>query len=138
MACILIVEDNPTNMKLAAYLLEHAGHAVLKAEDAVAGLRLAHEQHPDLMLMDIQLPGMDGVSALKELRAESDTAQLKVAALTAYAMKGDRERLLAAGFDGYFAKPIHHKEFLAGVGAMLDGASGGQFGAVSGEDDDHG
>jgi two-component system cell cycle response regulator DivK len=133
MACILIVEDNPLNMKLVARLLEHAGHAVLRAEDAVAGLRLAHERHPDMVLMDIQLPGMDGITALKALRAESDTAQLKIAALTAHAMKGDCERLLAQGFDGYFAKPIHYKEFLAGVGAMLGGTGGWQSALSNGD-----
>jgi two-component system cell cycle response regulator DivK len=121
MACILIVEDNPTNMKLVSRLLQYAGHAVLKAGDAVEGLRLAHEHHPDLVLMDIQLPGMDGITALKELRADTETARIKVAALTALAMRGDRERLLGEGFDGYFAKPFHLREFLAGVGAILDG-----------------
>lgn len=118
---ILIVEDNPINMKLAARLLEYAGHEVLQAEDATAGLCLARERQPDLVLMDIMLPGMDGIAALGELRADPATAHLKVAALTSYAMKGDRERLLEAGFDGYFAKPIRHKEFLAGVAGLLAG-----------------
>jgi two-component system cell cycle response regulator DivK len=121
MARILVVEDNPVNMKLAARVLEYAGHEVLQAEEANAGLRLAREQQPDLVLMDIMLPGMDGVAALAELRADAATAGLKVAALTAYAMKGDRERLIEAGFDGYFAKPIRHKEFVAGVAALLAG-----------------
>lgn len=119
MSRILIVEDNPFNMKLAARLLEYAGHEVIQAEDAVEGLRLARERQPELVLMDIMLPGMDGVAALGELRADPATANLKVAALTAYAMKGDRERLLDAGFDGYFAKPVSHKEFLAGVADLL-------------------
>ena len=121
MACILIVEDNPVNMKIVARVLEYAGHEVLTAAEAVEGLRLARERRPDLVLMDIMLPGMDGVDALKELRADAATAKLKVAALTAYAMKGDRERLLGAGFDGYFSKPIRHKEFIAGVAAILGG-----------------
>ncbi len=121
MACILIVEDNPVNMKIVARVLEYAGHEVLKAAEAVEGLRLARARLPDLVLMDIMLPGMDGVAALKELRADAATAKLKVAALTAYAMKGDRERLLGAGFDGYFSKPIRHKEFIASVAAMLGG-----------------
>lgn len=121
MARILIVEDNPVNMKLASRVLEYAGHEVLQAEEALEGLRLARERQPDLVLMDIMLPGMDGVTALESLRADSATANLKVAALTAYAMKGDRENLLEAGFDGYFAKPIRHKEFLAGVAALLGG-----------------
>lgn len=119
MARILIVEDNPLNLKLATRVLEHAGHEVLQAEDAAKGLELARELKPDLVLMDIMLPGMDGVAALARLRADSTTAGIKVAALTAYAMKGDRERLIDAGFDGYFAKPIRHKDFVAGIAAML-------------------
>lgn len=126
MARILIVEDNPVSMKLTVRVLEYDGHEVLQAEDAAAGLRLAREQQPDLVLMDIMLPGMDGIAALGELRVDAATAHLKVAALTAYAMKGDRERLLEAGFDGYFAKPIRHKEFLAGVAGLLAEAGRGR------------
>lgn len=135
MACILIVEDNPVNMKIVARVLEYAGHEVLKAAEAVEGLRLARARRPDLVLMDIMLPGMDGVAALKELRADAATARLKVAALTAYAMKGDRERLLEAGFDGYFPKPIRHREFIASVAAMLSGGDS-PHGSQQGREDD--
>ena len=113
MARILIVEDNPLNLKLATRVLEHAGHEVLQAEDAAKGLELARELKPDLVLMDIMLPGMDGVAALARLRADSTTAGIKVAALTAYAMKGDREKCLDAGASDYLAKPVNTDQLLA-------------------------
>src|SRR5438046_1147207 len=98
---ILIVEDNEVNRKLAGFVLQHRGYRVLEATCAEDGIALAQEHQPDLVLMDIQLPGMDGVAALQKLRAEAGTAALRVVALTVFAMKEDRERLLAAGFDGY-------------------------------------
>ncbi len=119
MATVLIVEDNPANMKLASFILESAGHTVLGADDAEAGLRMARELHPDLVLMDIQLPGMDGLQAIALLKAEPSTSTIPVIALTALAMKGDEARIRAAGCDGYLAKPIRYQELLATVAGAL-------------------
>jgi len=119
MAKILIVEDNPANMKLAVFLLESAGHTVLSATNAEAGLTLARNERPNLILMDIQLPGMDGLEAIVLLKKDDATRAIPVIALTALAMKGDEERMLAAGCDGYIAKPLRYQEFLATVAAQL-------------------
>jgi two-component system cell cycle response regulator DivK len=119
MTRVLIVEDNPTNMTLVVFLLESAGHRVLRATDAEAGLTLARREQPNLILMDIQLPGMDGLEATAVLKATDDTRDIPVIALTALAMKGDEERIRAAGCDGYIAKPIRIHEFLATVAAQL-------------------
>ena len=119
MATILVVEDNTANMTLAVYLLETVGHTVLSATDAEAGLALARAQHPDLILMDIQLPGMDGLEATAQLKGDEATRAIPVIALTALAMKGDEERIRAAGCDGYIAKPMRYKEFLATVASQL-------------------
>ena len=116
---ILIVEDNPDNMTLTVLLLESAGHTVLTAVDAEAGLTLARDEQPDLILMDIQLPGMDGLEATALLKRDEATRVIPVIALTALAMKGDEERIRAAGCDGYIAKPIGIKDFLASVAAHL-------------------
>lgn len=121
MAKVLIVENNPTNMRLTAFLLRSAGHTVLSATDAEAGLALAREEQPNLILMDIQLPGMDGLAATVTLKADSATRAIPVIALTALAMKGDEERIRAAGCDGYIAKPMRYQEFLATVAAQLGG-----------------
>jgi len=118
-AKILIVEDNPTNMKLAVFLLQQAGHVVLSAEDAEVGLTMAREESPDLILMDIQLPGMDGLQAIAELKRGEATRGIPVIALTALAMKGDEARIRAAGCDAYIAKPIRYREVLATVEAQL-------------------
>jgi two-component system, cell cycle response regulator DivK len=109
-ALILIVEDNDKNLKLARDLLQYHGFRTLEAGTAAAGIALAEQHGPDLILMDIQLPDMDGVTALGRLREAAATTSVPVVALTAFAMAADRERLLAAGFDGYLAKPIdiHH------------------------------
>jgi len=122
MATILVVEDNPANMTLAVFLLQSAGHTVLSASDAEAGLTLARDLHPALILMDIQLPGMDGLEAIGVLKASDATREIPVIALTALAMKGDEERILAAGCDGYIAKPMSYKSFLATVAAQLEGS----------------
>lgn len=119
MATILIVEDNATNMKLSAFLLESADYTVIAATNAETGLTLAREEHPDLILMDIQLPGMDGLQATGLLKADDATRDIPVIALTALAMKGDEERILAAGCDGYIAKPLDYKDFLSVVAATL-------------------
>ncbi len=109
-ALILIVEDNEKNMKLARDVLQFNGFRTLEAVTAEQGLALAAEHRPDLILMDIQLPGMDGVTALKRLRDDPATAAIKIVALTAFAMKDDRERFVGAGFDGYLSKPISIRE----------------------------
>ena len=121
MATILIVEDNPANMTLAAFLLESAGHTVLSATDAETGLALARAEQPALILMDIQLPGMDGLEATALLKRDAATGSIPVIALTALAMKGDEERIRAAGCDGYIAKPLAYRDFLATVAAQLTG-----------------
>jgi len=122
MAKVLVVEDNAANMTLAIFLLESAGHIVLTATDAEAGLMLARDQQPDLILMDIQLPGMDGLEATALLKRDETTRAIPVIALTALAMKGDEERIRAAGCDGYIAKPMRYQEFLATIAAQLAAA----------------
>jgi len=119
MAEILIVEDNPDNMLLTVMLLESVGHTVLSAVDAEAGLTMARGERPDLILMDIQLPGMDGLEATVLLKADPLTRAVPIIALTALAMKGDEERIRAAGCDGYIAKPIGIQDFLGNVTAHL-------------------
>jgi two-component system cell cycle response regulator DivK len=119
MATVLVVEDNPANMTLATFLLKSAGYAVLSATDAEAGMALARREQPDLVLMDIQLPGMDGLQACAFLKADEATRDIPVIALTALAMKGDEERIRAAGCDGYIAKPLAYREFLATIAARL-------------------
>jgi two-component system, cell cycle response regulator DivK len=119
MATVLVVEDNPANMTLATFLLKSAGYAVLSATDAEAGLALARTKQPDLVLMDIQLPGMDGLEACAILKKSEATRDIPVIALTALAMKGDEERIRAAGCDGYIAKPLAYREFLATIAARL-------------------
>ncbi len=108
---ILIVEDNDKNLKLVRDLLQVKGYRTLEAGTAEEGLALATTHLPQLILMDIQLPGMDGVTAVGHLKAEPRTAAIPVVALTAFAMKDDRERFLEAGFDDYLIKPIDVREF---------------------------
>lgn len=122
MATVLIVEDNPANMTLATFLVQSAGHVVLAAPDAEAGLALARAERPDLILMDIQLPGMDGLEATVLLKRDEATRAIPVIALTALAMKGDEERIRAAGCDGYISKPLAYRELLAIIGAQLAAA----------------
>jgi two-component system cell cycle response regulator DivK len=119
MAKILIIEDNPSNMKLAMFLVEKSGHTVLSAMDAEAGLTLARDELPALILMDIQLPGMDGLEATSLLKRDAATRAIPVIALTALAMKGDEERIRAAGCDDYISKPMRYQEFLAAITAQL-------------------
>jgi two-component system cell cycle response regulator DivK len=109
-------------MKLATFLLESAGHTVLSATDAEAGLTSARGEHPDLILMDIQLPGMDGLAATRLLKEDDATRTIPVIALTALAMKGDEERIRAAGCSGYIAKPMRYQEFLATIAEQLASA----------------
>ena len=119
MAKVLIIEDNAANMKLTTFLLQSAGHTVVSATDAEAGLTLALSEQPDLILMDIQLPGMDGLEATVLLKRADATRAIPVIALTALAMRGDEERIRAAGCDGYIAKPMRYKEFLSTIAAQL-------------------
>ena len=123
MATILVVEDNPANMALATFLLQSVGHTVLSTTDAEAGLTLAREEHPHLVLMDIQLPGLDGLKATALLKGDAATRAIPVIALTALAMAGDEERIRAAGCDGYIAKPFAYREFLAAIVAQLTRSS---------------
>ena len=107
---ILIVEDNERNLKLLRDLLGAHGYRILEARSAEDALVLARAECPQLVLMDIQLPGMDGLAALRELRAVAETRATPVVAVTAFAMTDDRERLLAAGFDGYLEKPVNVRD----------------------------
>jgi two-component system cell cycle response regulator DivK len=113
---ILVVEDNERNMRLFRDVLEAAGHRTLAATTGEHAVELAGAHAPDLVLMDIQLPGIGGVEALGRLRADERTRAVPVLALTAQAMEGDRERFLAAGFDGYLSKPVDIADLVATVG----------------------
>jgi CheY-like chemotaxis protein len=120
---ILIIEDNVLNLELATDLLEAKGFVVASAPTAEDGLRLAHELLPDLVLMDFSLPGMDGLSATKKLKADPATRHLTIVGLTAHAMKGDEELALDAGCDGYLTKPIDTRTFVATVKKFLASAN---------------
>ncbi len=108
---ILIVDDNATNLKLASVVLEMEGHAVVRAVDAEQALQLLDDLVPDLILMDIGLPGMDGLTLAKRLKATASLSGVPIVALSAFAMKGDKERAMAAGCDGYITKPIDTRRF---------------------------
>jgi two-component system cell cycle response regulator DivK len=118
---ILVVEDNERNMKLFCDLLQASGYSTLEATTGERAVELALAHRPDLVLMDIQLPDIDGVEALARLRADDRFASAPVLALTAQAMEGDRERFLAAGFDGYMSKPVDITEFVTTVRRYCDG-----------------
>ena len=118
---ILIVEDNERNLKLLRDVLEYAGYGVRAARTAEDGIALALNEPPDLVLMDLKLPGIDGMEALRRLRESPRTADIPVVAVTAQAMKQDRERALRAGFDGYVVKPIGVRTFPDQVRRFLPG-----------------
>ena len=120
---VLIAEDNQKNMKLFRDVLLAKGYRTLEATTGGKAVELAAEHEPDLVLMDIQLPDLDGVQALRRMRADERTAGIPVLALTAQAMQGDRERFLAAGFDGYLSKPVDVRELIAIVRAHCGGAT---------------
>lgn len=120
---ILIIEDNEKNRKLARDVLQVKGYQTIESETAEEGLKLAAEKSPALILMDIQLPGIDGITALKRLRADPKTQKISVIAITASAMTHNRQTLLAEGFDGYQTKPIGLKDFLDEVRRVLDAHS---------------
>ncbi|HVK54294.1 MAG TPA: response regulator [Burkholderiales bacterium] len=119
MARILIIEDNATNMKLASLLLHNAGHTTLCAVDAESGFTVACADRPDLILMDLQLPGMDGFAATALLKRDPATAAIPIIAVTALAMKADREKGRVAGCDAYIAKPLRYKELYAAIDTLL-------------------
>ncbi|MGB7947217.1 MAG: response regulator [Candidatus Binatia bacterium] len=116
---ILIIEDNEKNRKLARDVLQVKGYRTIETETAEEGINVAIEQHPALILMDIQLPGMDGMTALKKLRANPQTKSIPVIAVTASAMTYKRQTMLADGFDGYQSKPISVKDFLGEIERVL-------------------
>jgi two-component system cell cycle response regulator DivK len=120
MSVILIVEDNEKNMKLVRDVLQVKGYATLEAGTGEDGIRIAVERVPDLILMDIQLPGMNGIEALKVLRSDPATAPIPVIAVTASVMQQDRNLITEAGFDGYIGKPLNLKEFLEAVTSILE------------------
>lgn len=119
MARILVIEDTPANLALATKLLQVAGHQVIAAECALEGLSLADQSLPDLVLMDLGLPDLDGYEAMHKLRGNRRTAHLRIVAFTAYAMPADHERALAGGFDGYLTKPIQFATFATDVSDLL-------------------
>ena len=120
MSLVLIVEDNEKNLKLVRDVLQVKGYATVEATSAEDGIRIASEQRPDLVLMDIQLPGMNGIDALRVLRADPATAAIPVIAVTASVMQQDRKMITNAGFDAYVGKPINLKEFLEAVKRALE------------------
>jgi two-component system, cell cycle response regulator DivK len=121
---ILIVEDNDKNLKLVRDVLQHQGYQTIEAGTGEDGVRLARERHPALVLMDIQLPGIDGIEALGQLRADPTTRAIPVMAVTASVMTHDRKRIMTAGFDGYQSKPIRVKDFIEAVRETLDRRTG--------------
>jgi two-component system, cell cycle response regulator DivK len=123
-ARVLVIEDNPANMKLAELLLHNVGHITLSAVDAETGMAMARSDHPDLILMDIQLPGMDGLTATGLLKQDDATAHIPIIALTALAMKADQEKSQTAGCDAYIAKPLRYAELHAAIDRLLRNSSG--------------
>jgi CheY-like chemotaxis protein len=117
---ILVVDDNPTNLKLVSDLLEWSGYEILRAGDAEEALRVLRTSMPDLILMDIALPGMDGLTFTRQLKSDSSTKHIRIVALTAFAMKGDEQKAFAAGCDGYIAKPIDTRTLPDQVARILE------------------
>jgi two-component system cell cycle response regulator DivK len=133
MAVVLIVEDNPANMKLSSLLIRNAGHEALCAVDAETGLTLARTEGPDLILMDVQLPGMDGLTATALLKQDPATAAIPVIALSALAMKADEEKSRSAGCDAYIVKPVRYQELYAAMDGLLATAHGTAVGLSEGD-----
>jgi two-component system cell cycle response regulator DivK len=123
---ILIVEDNEKNMKLVRDVLQAKGYKTLEAVTGEDGVRLAKEHRPELVLMDIQLPGINGIEALRQMRADPATASIPVIAVTASVMASDRRNITDAGFDGYVGKPLNLKEFLDAVARAVGGGGAGR------------
>lgn len=120
-ARVLVVEDNPKNLKLLRDVLDHSGYCVVAATTGEDGARLAGEVEPDLILMDLQLPGIDGTETLRRIRSTAQGASIPVLAVTAFAMDVDRNRALDHGFDGYVQKPLNVRDLLRQVGDILNG-----------------
>lgn len=120
---VLVIEDNPVNMKLVRTVLQIGGHQVIEAMDAETGIQMTNELMPDLILMDIQLPGMDGLEATRVLKKSDDTRHIPVVALTSYAMHGDEKKAQEAGCDGYICKPIDTRTFLGVLEKFLSSAA---------------
>jgi len=120
---ILLIEDNPNNIKLMVMLLEQQEYKVTVAVDAESGIEQARSEHPDMVLLDIQLPEMDGMEACRILRNDPGLTYIPIIALTAFAMPGDKEKILASGFDEYMAKPFNYRDFLKLVERLLNRAS---------------
>ena len=118
-ARILVVEDNPANLSLMQYLLQAFGYSVLVARDGAEGVDITHRDRPDLILMDVQMPRMGGIDAARQIRALDAVRRVPIVAVTAFAMVGDRERVLAEGFDGYVSKPINPQTFVTDVEAFI-------------------
>jgi CheY-like chemotaxis protein len=118
---ILVVEDNDMNMQLVEFLLEEGGYRIVKATSGEEALSITRNGHPapDLILMDIHLPGMDGLSVVRAIKSDERTARIPILALTAHAMRGDKDRFLEAGCDGYISKPIDVKTFIASIERYL-------------------
>ncbi|HVT02155.1 MAG TPA: response regulator [Thermoanaerobaculia bacterium] len=112
---VLVVEDNEMNMQLFEYLLEESGFVILKATSGEEALKMVGQELPDLILMDIHLPGMDGLTVVKELKSDARLQKIPILALTAHAMRGDKDRFLQAGCDGYISKPIDIKTFIPSI-----------------------
>ena len=119
---ILVVEDNPQNRVLVKDVLEFYGYEIIEAADGQTGIEMAKSHKPDLILMDIQMPVMDGFTAGKIIRGDPDTKNIKMIAVTSFAMLGDKERIMEAGFDHYIAKPINTRELPDLIKEMLGGA----------------
>ena len=129
---ILLVEDNPVNRRLAVFLLRSQGYEVREATTALEALEMLEKERPDLIVMDIQLPGMDGLEATRKIKAQPATTDIPIIAVTSYAMNGDREKAMAAGCAGYVTKPIDKNVFIREVAAHLGGKS-----KIEGEDKDN-
>ena len=121
---ILIVEDEKVNMLLTVTILESAGHVALQAASGGAGIAVARSERPDVILMDIQLPDIDGLEAIRQLRADPRTRHIPVIAVTAFAMRGDAEIMKGAGFDGYITKPIRYQAFLEEIESVVQKVRG--------------
>jgi CheY-like chemotaxis protein len=126
MARILIIEDNPANLELAQYLLEHGGHRVLVATDGLKGIAVARRERPDLIICDLQMPALDGYGVLEQLRIDAACASIPIVAVTAFSMVGDERKVRLAGFDGYFSKPIEPETFVAQLEAFLPPSLAGE------------
>ena len=119
MTRVLVIEDNPASLELMVYLLKACGHTPLSARDGLEGIAVARREHPDLILCDVQLPGADGVEVCRQLKQDPASRDIPMIAVTAFAMVGDREKLLAHGFNGYLSKPINPQTFIADMAPYL-------------------